>query len=272
MTGTVLWASPPCVMSERTATSLINYEQPLNERMRFFLRYEQLSDRFVFFARQERPYDAHGALLTLIEIYNLISRGDIKQELLKQIKQQIDALELLAHRPKVNTAKLNSILAEHKAVYDELHAVHGKIHAHLENNDFISSIRHRVSIPGGICNFDIPEYHHWLRQPFAQRKQALMDWIEPFQVVGKGIAKSLQLIRQSVPFSQRLAMKGFYRQSLDPGIPCQMIRIRVGRAYFPECSTGKQRFSIHFMTQSSLDETPWQTDSDIKFKLACCGL
>lgn len=258
-------------MNERTAMSTISYEQPLDERTRTFLRYEQLADRFAFFARQEKPYDTHGALLTLIEIYNLVSRGDIKQDLLKQIKRQIDALELLAPQPKINTVKLNSILAAHKAVYDELHSVHGQINDHLKSNDFISSIRQRTSIPGGTCDFDVPEYHHWLGQSFAQRKRALMDWIEPFQVVGKGITQSLQLIRESVPLSQQLAMKGFYLQSFDPGTPCQILRINVDRAYFPECSAGKQRFSIRFLTQSSPDEAPKQTNSDIEFKLACCG-
>ena len=258
-------------MNNRTTMSTISYEQPLNERIRTFLRYEQLADRFAFFAKQEEPYDTHGALLTLIEMYNLVSRGDIKQELLKQVKRQIDALELLAHQPKINTVKLNSILAGHKAVYDELHAVHGQINDHLKSNDFVSSIRHRASIPGGTCDFDVPEYHHWLGQSFVQRRQELMDWIEPFQVVGKGITQSLRLIRESVPFSQQLATKGFYEQSLDSGTPCQMIRISVGSTYFPECSAGKQRFTIRFLTHSGPGETPRQTDSDIEFKLACCG-
>lgn len=251
--------------------SLLSYEQPLNERIRTFLRYEQLSDRFAFFTRKERPYDTHGALLTLIEMFNLVSRGDIKRELLKQIKYQVDLLESLANQPKVDTAKLNRILVEHRTVYDELHAVHGQIVDHLKSNDFISSIRQRTSIPGGTCDFDVPVYHHWLAQPYSARKQALMGWFEPFQVVEKGISKSLQLIRQSVPFRQKLATNGFYSQSLDPGTRCQMIRIRVDQDYFPECSAGKQRFSIRFLTVSSPDETPRQTGNDIKFKLACCG-
>lgn len=258
-------------MTERSTTSFITYEQPLNERIRTFLRYEQLSDRFAFFARQEGPYDTHGALLTLIEMFSLVSRGDVKQELLKQIRQQVDALELLANQPKIDTAKLNHILVGHKAVYDELHAVHGQIIDHLKNNDFIGSIRQRTSVPGGTCDFDVPEYHHWLAQPFSKRKKALMEWFEPFQVVEKGISKSLQLIRKSVPFSQKPAANGFYHQNLDPGTPCQMIRIRVNKAYFPECSAGKQRFTIRFLTVSRPGERPRQTDHDIKFKLACCG-
>ena len=258
-------------MKEHSGNLFITYEQPLNERIRTFLRYEQLADRFTFFAKQEKPYDTHGALLTLIEIFNLGSRGDLKQELLKLIKRQIDALVSLANQPKIDTVKLNSVLVKHKSIYDELHAIHGQINDHLKNNDFISAIRQRASIPGGTCDFDVPQYHHWLGQSFHQRNKILMDWIEPFQVVEKGICHSLQLIRQSVQFSQQCAPKGFYNQSLDPSMPCQLIRISVRSAYFPECSAGKQRFSIRFLTYTSPDETPKQTDSDIEFKLACCG-
>ena len=77
-------------MKERSSNLCITYEQPLNERIRTFLRYEQLAERFAYFARQEKPNDSHVALLTLIEIFNLVSRGDLKQELLKQIKRQTD--------------------------------------------------------------------------------------------------------------------------------------------------------------------------------------
>ena len=68
-------------MNESPRIRTINYEQPLNERMRTFLRYEQLTNRFEFFAKQERSSDTHAALLTLIEVLNLVSRGDLKQEL-----------------------------------------------------------------------------------------------------------------------------------------------------------------------------------------------
>ena len=257
-------------MKERSSNLCITYEQPLNERIRTFLRYEQLAERFTYFARQEKPYDSHVALLTLIEIFNLVSRGDLKQELLKQIKRQTDALESLASQPNIDTAKLNGVLVKHKSIYDDLHAIHGQINDHLKNNDFISAIRQRTSIPGGTCDFDVPEYHHWLGQSFRQRNQALMNWIEPFKVVEKGISHSLSLIRQSVQFSKQCAPNGFYDQNLDPNTPCPMIRINVENAYFPECSAGKQRFTIRFLTHASPDETPKQTDGDIDFKLACC--
>ena len=239
--------------------------------MRTFLRYEQLARRFAFFAKRERSFDTHVALLTLIEILNLVSRGDLKQELLKEIKRQIDTLESLANNPKVNTVKLNGLLVKHKSIFDELHAFHGQIDDHLKKNDFISSIRQRASIPGGTCDFDLPEYHHWLEQSHLQRRKVLVGWVVPFEIVQKGISHSLQLIRQSAQFQKKFAPKGFYNQSLDPSMPSQLIRMSVESTYFPECSAGKQRFSIRFLTQADFDSNPKQTNADIEFKLACCA-
>jgi len=149
------------VTDNKNQTEVI-YEQPLNERMRTFLRYEQLTHRFCFFAKQDSCDDSHIALLTLIEILSLVSRGDLKQELLKELKRQIDALEHLSNKPKLNTSKLSEILSNHKNTFDRLHTVRGQIGNHLKENDFINSIRQRAVIPGGTCDFDLPEYHHWL--------------------------------------------------------------------------------------------------------------
>ena len=248
------------------------YEQPLNERMRTFLRYEQLSCRFINFSRREDVSDTHAALMTLIEILSLVSRGDIKQELLKEIKRQIDNLEALANKPKLNTTKLSEILAKHKSIFDRLHTARGQLGSHLKNNDFISSIRQRAVIPGGTCDFDLPEYHFWLAQPFTQRNRILLDWIAPFDIVQEGVTHVLQLIRESTPYTTMNAPKGFYDQNLDASQPNQLIRIGIKKdaKLYPECSAGKHRFSIRFLEQSDPNSKPQQTQTNIEFQLACC--
>ena len=252
--------------------NITSYEQPLNERMRTFLRYEQLSYRFGYFAKQEGTSDTHTALMTLIEILSLVSRGDIKQELLKEIKRQMDNLEALANKPKLNTTMLSDLLTNHKSIFDRLHTARGQLGSHLKNNDFISSIRQRAVIPGGTCDFDLPEYHYWLAQPFSSRNKTLIDWIEPFDIVQEGVTSVLQLIRESTPYSTMRAPKGFYDQNLDPSQPNQLIRIGIkgDHALFPECSAGKHRFSIRFLEQADPNSKPTQRPSDIEFQLACC--
>ena len=102
-------------------------------------------------------------------------------------------------------------------------------------------------------------------------KKALKDWAAPFEIFQEGISQSLQLIRQSAQLKKNCAPKGFYSETLDSDRPSQLIRINVESTYFPECSAGKQRFSIRFFEQTSLNLNPKQTDTDVEFKLACCA-
>ena len=248
------------------------YEQPLNERMRTFLRYEQLTYRFCFFAKQDNRSDSHAALLTLIEILSLVSRGDLKQELLKELKRQIDTLEQLSSKPKLNTEKLSQILSKHKQTFDKLHTIRGQVGNHLKENDFLNSIRQRAVIPGGTCDFDLPEYHHWLSLPFIQRNRTLLEWIAPFESIQESDGRALRLIRGSTQYTNKSAQNGFYDQTLEPSSPNQLIRIAItnNRNVFPECSAGKHRFSIRFLTQDDPNSTPKQSHTNIEFKLACC--
>ena len=259
-------------MNTSTEENEICYEQPLNERIRTFLRYEELTRRFNFFAMQESESDSHAALLTLIEVLSLVSRGDLKQELLKELKRQIDTLEQLSNKPKLNTRKLTEILSKHRNTFDSLHTVRGQIGNHLKENDFLNSIRQRAVIPGGTCDFDLPEYHHWLSLSFSQRKKVLLEWIEPFQLIQQSVSQALRLIRESTQYADKTALQGFYDQNLDPNSPNQLIRIIIAKKhnFFPECSAGKHRFSIRFLSQDDPNTTPKQTGTNIDFKLACC--
>ena len=259
-------------MSNIINSSLIIYEQPLNERMRTFLRYEQLTSRFKFYAKLEDAMYTHTAMMALIEIISLVSRGDIKQELLKEIKRQIDHLESLGKKPNLNTTKLDQILSNLKSIFDRLHTTHGQLGSHLKNNDFISSLRQRAVIPGGTCDFDLPEYHYWLAKPASERTEVLMQWISPFETVLDGIKETLHLIRESTPGELKTAQKGFYDQNLNHTQPNQLIRIGLNKqvSLFPECSAGKHRFSIRFLEQNNPNNVPKQTQSNVEFELACC--
>ena len=210
--------------------------------------------------------------MTLIEILSLVSRGDLKQELLKEINRQIDVLEPLTSKAELNTTRLLEILSSHKSVFERLHKLRGQLGSHLKTNDFINSIRQRTAILGGICNFDLPEYQHWLEQPYEQRNKMLVEWVAPFEVVKEGIAHTLQLIRESSTYINTHAQKGFYNQNLDPSQPNQLIRINIEKysKLFPECSSGNHRFSIRFLEQANPDSTPKKTQKNIEFKLACC--
>lgn len=254
-------------------SSLVYFEQPLNERIRTFMRVEQLYSRCQYYMEKENALDSHSALSALLELMGLISRGDLKRELMKEVKRQLANLQQLHSIPSLDQNKLEKLVSEHSALINELDNQPGQLVSHLKENDFINSIKQRAAIPGGTCDFDLPSYHYWLTQPSARRKEIIQTWLQPFDVVYKTVVHCLELIRNSSEIESCAALKGFYQRNLDQNQPNQLIRvlIDINDQCYPEISAGKHRFSIRFLEQANPNLYPKQVERDITFKIACCA-
>jgi cell division protein ZapD len=255
-------------------TDIIIYEQPLNERLRTFLRVEQLMRHFDQFLSRYTPLDTHGALMLLLEIINLAARVDLKSELMMELTRQIANLERLDQMPQVDSSRLRGIVGRHNKLIESLHGLSGQPGGELKNNEFLNSIRQRAVIPGGICEFDLPAYHFWLSQPVSERHGVLKAWIAPFLEIHAAIVDILRLIRESATPQQAHAEAGFYQQNLDLSQPYQIIRLLLpaNAGYYPEISAGRHRFTVHFLRQASFDTRGVQVDEKVDFALACCAL
>lgn len=254
--------------------SALIFEQPLNERIRTFLRIEQLMLRLDFCLDKSTEFDTHSALMTVLEILNLASRGDLKSELMKELKRQITNLEYLEHIPSVDREQLRNIMTRNNDLIDQLHNMSGQPGLHLKSNDFLNSLRQRTAIPGGTCDFDLPAYHFWLFSPTEERHELIRTWMQPFKSIQEAVGVVLRLIRESTALEPRLAKNGFYQENLAVGQPNQMIRIRMpnNSPVYPEISAGKHRFSIRFLEQKDLALRALQTDNDVDFELARSSL
>lgn len=251
----------------------ITYEQPLNERIRTFLRLEFLFKQAKHHIQGRSPWDSRAAMASLQDILNIFSRADLKNEVMKELERQIAALTKLEQSPGVDREKLNEILDHMDVLVDRLHATQGQVGQPLRQNEFLTSIRQRSSIAGGTCDFDLPAYHYWLQQPAEQRVFELEQWLNEFDAVQLSISMILHLIRESTTPSDETAHSGFFQQSLDTNMPYQLIRVTVEREinYYAEISGGKHRFTVRFMEQRA-DERAVQAEEDIPFKLTCCAL
>ena len=87
------------------------FEQPLNERVRSFLRFQYLFRRLEHHLNRSSFWDTHAALSTLLEIVNLTSRFDIKSEVMKELERQNAAIVQFADDPSVDDRRLSSIIA-----------------------------------------------------------------------------------------------------------------------------------------------------------------
>lgn len=236
------------------------------------MRVEQLFARCKHYMQKNNAWDSHFALTTLLELIGLASRGDLKRELMKEIKRQLANLQQLYNVPNVDKEKLDTLIASHDNLIIQLDKLQGHLLGHLKDNDFVNSIKQRAVIPGGTCDFDLPAYHYWLTHTPEQRKETLAAWLDPFAIVHEAVMHCLDLIRDSAETEDCIAARGFYQRTLDPNQPNQLIRVLVGQTNecFPEISAGKHRFSIRFLSQQNPDQYPKQVDHDIEFKIACC--
>lgn len=254
-------------------SSLIHFEQPLNERIRTFMRIEELFARCNYYISKEDAFDSHSALSALFELMGLASRGDLKRELMKEIKRQLSNLEQLHSIPTLDQSKLEDIISSHHDLINQLDSLSGQLVGHLKDNDFINSIKQRSTIPGGTCDFDLPAYHYWLTQPAGDRKQTIEAWLQPFVVIHNTVIHCLKLIRDSAEIEECTATRGFYQRNLDQSQPNQLIRVIINASEkcFPEISAGKHRFSIRFLEQPNPDQYPKQIERDISFSISCCA-
>ena len=250
------------------------FEHPLNERMRAFLRLSELFQRAQHFLAGSSEEDTHCAVLALLELGDLTVRVDLKRELMKELERQNANLTRLAQTPGIDTQKLMAVLDQQKALIQRLHGLTGPVGSTIKSNEFLAAIQQRSRIPGGLCEFDLPMFHHWLRQPIEDRRDTLLTWLAPFALVQEGITLILDLVRKSTAFTPMIAEGGFYQQTLDSSHPFQLIRVELPEdtSYFPEVSAGKQRFTIRFLELNLDDGRTSQSAEDTHFGLACCAL
>jgi cell division protein ZapD len=263
-----LWTTPRYRLVQKT----VYYEQPLHERIRTFLRLEFLFQQAQFFLDGASAWESRAALASILEIAAISGRGDIKSEVIKELERHSANLMRLEQNPGVNRQRLGEILEHLDTLIDRLYATDGQPGQAVKQSEFLSSIRQRSAIPGGTCDFDLPVYHFWLKQPPEARVHDLKVWLESFGAVSESIALVLHLVRHSAPPTRECAEAGFLQKNLEPNLPSQLIRVAVPAAlpYFAEISAGKHRFTVRFLELQSPDSRPTQTAEDVQFDLTCC--
>src|SRR5262245_41676391 len=69
--------------------ALAAYEQPLNERMRTFLRLDFLYHQLMHHEEQSDVWSTRGAVTAILEILAITARGDVRADVLKELERQM---------------------------------------------------------------------------------------------------------------------------------------------------------------------------------------
>jgi len=246
------------------------YEQPLNERIRTFLRLEHLIARLRHHQADDSVWGRRATLDALLDILNVMSRYDTRAEVSKELGSRYASLEKLADREDVDDKALRHILDELDDLGREMQRMPPQFASYLiRDNELLNSLNNRSPIPGGNCSFDLPTYQHWLSQDSERQGRDLEAWcgyIAPFE---KAIATLLRLLRDSTRAAPFTAKAGVLVHNTEAGT--QLIRVmRDDARVFPEISAGRHRATIRFMEYQDKKLRIRQSQAPIEFRMACC--
>ena len=254
---------------------MVLYEYPFNESIRTMLRLEHLFDRLGELVARDTPVDHHFALATIFEIMDVASRADLKSDLLKELERHRAQLQAYRGHPGISEGALDAVTGRIEQAYAGLNALQGKAGQILASNDWLMSIRSRINIPGGTCEFDLPAYYAWQQHPPVRRRADLQGWMATLTPLAEGLQVLLGLLRDGGAPQRMVATAGQYQQSLQnlpQGKVYQLLRVRVDSALglVPEISGHRLLVSVRFMKPDA-DGRLRPVGTDTTFELSLCA-
>jgi len=251
---------------------VILYEYPFNERLRTYLRLEQLFRRLFELVSRDSAVDHHFALASMFEIMEVAARADLKSDLLRDLERNKNLFEGLRDNPAIEQSMLDNIIGQLDQCYSALHAQTGKTGQPLTENDWLMSIRSRINIPGGTSSFDLPAYHRWQNKPAQERQSDLMSWTQCFRPLSDSLALLLSLLRGTGSPQKVAATNGQFQQSLPAGKAYQLLRLRISAdsGLIPEISANRLMVSVRLVRPNETGALQ-ATSENAAFELTLCA-
>lgn len=251
---------------------MVRYEYPFNESIRTMLRLEHLFDRLGQLIAREAPVDHHFALGTIFEIMDVASRADLKSDLLKELERHKAQYNAYRGNPAISEAALDEVVGRIDHAFNGLNALQGKAGQALTANEWLMSVRSRINIPGGTCEFDLPAYYAWQQLPAARRRADLVQWIATLTPMAEGLNVLLGLLRDAGVPQRAVAPGGQYQQSLPQSKQYQLLRLKLDgdEGLVPEISGHRLMVSVRFMKPDAEGRLKPVT-SDCAFELTLCA-
>lgn len=235
------------------------YEFPLSEGVRRLLRAEMLFKQSKAHIEYDDPYSTIAALAALVDLVDIISKNNLKIEMIKQLEKLLYKEEISdEQRPIIKELTQNLVFGSVKT-FDE-----------IKENIFLNVIRQRLKVMGGIGSFDLPNLHHWLRFSHELRGEHIARWFSLFEPTEKALTYLLSVLRQIKDEEVCCFKQGLFYKTVK--WDAELVRIDVKDALiYPEFSGNKQQLSIRLMEQLSPFDPVVQVKKDLEMIVERCG-
>ena len=129
-------------------TAPLVFEQPLNERMRTFLRLDFLYNQALYHNEMQSQWGSRAAMGSLLDILAIAARGDVRADVQKELERHLAQLNVFQSKPGVDSARLRTVMSNLLRLRADLVACGSNYLAGLKDSEFLSAIKHRSAIPG----------------------------------------------------------------------------------------------------------------------------
>lgn len=243
------------------------YEHPLNERIRSYLKLEQLftqvNDCIACNIRTSQGIFFN----SLFAIIDVLERNDIRGDLIKDLEKLEQNLVLWSQAPNVDNSVLDENLQHTVSLICKLKCNQPKWWQ-LKEDKFLAGLKQRFAIQGGNSSFDLPQLQFWLNRPEEEQKESIDVWLELLDQIKYSLELVLKFIRLRNNFETIQTDSGFFQDNGE-GLMLLRIKVDVASAYYPTVSGNKFRYSIRFMLPCA-DSGRRYSNQSTQFELARC--
>tara|TARA_Y200000002_G_scaffold223237_1_gene184380 strand:- start:2771 stop:3532 length:762 start_codon:yes stop_codon:yes gene_type:complete len=218
------------------------YEEPVDERIRKFLKLESYFLKLKYHKELDTSYDSYAALYNLIMIYNTLSRVEVKSELIREIDFHRQRYSEYIKIDTSDKIKLNSIMEKQNVILNDLYNLKSNYLNDLNKDEFFQfCVKHYNSIN--------TEIDYWLTRDHAIRLNQINLWVELIRPIESSVYFCLDILRKSSETNEICANNGFHLIKLTSEKKIRLLRITMqsDNYYFPQMSLGPQRATISFV-------------------------
>ena len=243
---------------------MIAFEYPLNENNRSYLRFESLFTQLKMSISFEHVNDSTIFFKALLELLELAERSDIRNALIKDLRLLSEQMSSWLNHPGVDQKTVTDLISEIEGHIQTVLRLPKQLRF-FKTNRFLTSLKQRFFIPGGTCNFDLPQFHFWLASDLEKRQNDAQSWFSHFASLEKALTLFLKIKRSNAVATTQIAKNGFYQAEVET---CGFIVVKVDKkqAVYPVISGHNKRYSIRFMSAESGKDTL----ESIDFQQVCC--
>ncbi|MFT6269259.1 MAG: cell division protein ZapD [Alphaproteobacteria bacterium] len=249
--------------------SVALYEFPLCEKVRNYLRLEQLFAQL----NEAKQAQSENQYLYFFEVFfnviDLVERLDLRTDFLRDIDSHERKLLHWSQHPDIDNNALETALQNLQRVGVDIKK-NKKLGASLRDDRFLANIRQRFSIAGGVTSFDLPSLFCWLKQDNASKQSFMDSWLAQLKIIENSLEMLMSFLREKSRFQEMVSQSGYYQGTVEDKIELVRIQCNNTNGIYPVVSGSRNRYGVKFMKLNAQTGTSGAVTNTIEFQLSCC--